>query len=125
MATKRHGGPIDPYSEFTLHDIVNGEASSYEDTFEYYGFHLIPNDEEVSEYIIVPDGHCGMLTSFSPDEFDDVLELVAYLNKELFQWLELSETEQIDAAGKLGTHDKSRVEDDPDKWVYIPKDLEA
>lgn len=115
-----YDGPIDPYSPHNLHDVLAGDIPVGETT-EFYGLHLIAANED-GGFTINPDGHIGSVDQFNADDYDGILELVDYLHTQWHDfWVESTEEEKIEKAGKLVTREKERAEEEPEKWMYIPK----
>jgi len=116
MEPKRPGAPIDPYSEYDLYDVLEGEIPSGEST-EYEGLHLISGGSSIT---VQPDGHVGSVGTIHPDGHDDVLEIVNKQNSYVQMWNELEEDELLDWAGPLATTDESKQDDD--RYVVVPED---
>ncbi|WP_435552768.1 hypothetical protein [Natrinema sp. CGMCC1.2065] len=114
MEPKDPDAPIDPYSEYDLYDVINGDLPMGETT-EYEGLHLTAGGNEV---MVIPDGHAGTVDEIDPADYDDVLELVADLNKHVRLWNELEEDELLEWAGPLVTTDESKQDDD--RFVVVP-----
>lgn len=128
-----YGGPIDPFSPNSLHDVVEGdiptcqEASQSDDedispAFEYEGLHILRVSED--RYRVTPDGHTGCVLSFGPDDYDDVLELVDDLNECVSLWREYNRADDTEGlvgwAGKIQTSHEEKAEERPDLYVHIP-----
>lgn len=122
----RPGGPIDPWSEYDLYDVVNGELPS-DETTEYRGIHLQSRGGRVID--AQPDGYAGFLGTFYMDRYDDVLELIAELNDLAAMWDNLQENgdleERVERAGKLITSDPSKAEEEPDLYLHVPQEMEV
>jgi hypothetical protein len=121
------------YGDGTLYDVVNGDLEPptvrgpNDDvdggSISYLGFHIMAQTDDT--YMVQLDGHVGRLMEFSPDEYDDVLELVDDLNDLQIRYQEYDYQEDkeglVDWAGKIMTHDEERAEADPDLYVHIPR----
>jgi len=116
MEPKDPDAPIDPYSEYNLYDVLEGEIPMGEST-EYEGLNLISGGPTIT---VQPDGHVGSVGTIRPDEYGDVLELVADLNDYVQMWRELEEDELIEWAGPLVTTDESKRGDD--RFAVVPDD---
>lgn len=122
----RPGGPIDPWSEYDLHDVIAGRVPAGEST-SYEGLHLVSQSDQGDGRVIAqPDGHIGHVATIEPEEYDDVLELVDELNRLVSHWHEFDYQDDKEAliewAGKLITGDKERAESNPDRYAYVPDD---
>lgn len=111
---------IDPYSEYSLHDIVAGDLPRGEST-EYMGFHLVgQGDGRVHAQL---DGHAGSVETFDAADYDDVLELVNDLNGLVIR-REEHEAAGFTAlcawAGPIVTADPEQATDD--NYLYVPHD---
>ena len=111
-----HGGPIDPFSPHSLYDVINGDVPLGE-SFEYEGLHITAGGED--HFIVYPDGFTGLVMEFSPDDYDDVLELVDDLNRErTLVWEELDQEGRREEFGPQVTNDPS-MEGEPG-YIYVP-----
>lgn len=123
---ERHGGPIDPYSPYDLYDVVNGDIPAADEVergesvgTEFFGYHLIHTQN--GEYMIQYDGHVGTVDTFHEDDFDDVLELVAYMVDLLIEGAQHQHDDVFHKfAGPYATSDKEKAEQEPDKYQHIP-----
>jgi hypothetical protein len=126
---ERYGGPIDPYSPWDLYDVVEDNIPSPFDAgddertaTEYRGMHILKVDDD--RYIVQLDGHIGKVMEFRPEDYDDVLELVADLNDKVSRWNEYrnaeSDSKLVEWAGRFVTSDKEKAEQEPDKWIHVP-----
>jgi hypothetical protein len=125
---------IDPYSEYSLYDVVDGSMpmSTVENgeviespTIEYMGFHITPSSSDT--YIVQLDGHVGQVMQIDPVEYDDVLELVDDLNSLVVRSYELEYEDDKEAlvewAGPIMTHRTDRAEDS-DLYIHVPASVE-
>ncbi|WP_455448294.1 hypothetical protein [Natrinema thermotolerans] len=121
MEPKDPDAPIDPYSEYDLYDVINGDLPAGKST-EYEGLHLISSGPSVT---VQPDGHAGSVDTIDPEDYDDVLELVDELNGLVLEWRELSingtDEDLIEWAGPWVTSDESKADDD--HWLVVPEDI--
>ena len=125
---ERHGGPIDPFSEYSLRDFVTGDLPEPDmgmesaAVFEYCGFHIIYLGDGKSQ--VLYDGHAGIVKRFHADEYDDVLELVDDLNTLVLRRHEFDYQDDKEAlvewAGKIMTSDNERAESEPEHYIHIP-----
>ena len=126
MTPERHGGPIDPWSEFDLYDVIAGEIPQGEAT-EYEGLHLYSQGD--GEFLVQPDGYAGSLATIQAEDFGDVLELVDELNGHLVEWHDLQEfgdlEERVERVGKLITSDPEKAEEAPDLYLLVPENTEV
>ena len=116
LGATKHGGPIDPWSPHSLYDVVDGDVPTGEG-LEYEGLHI----QKVTEnsFIVTPDGFAGIVLEFSPEDYDDVLELVDDLNRErALVWEELDQEGRREEFGPQITSDPSKQ--DEDGYVYVP-----
>ncbi|PCR89302.1 hypothetical protein [Natrinema ejinorense] len=120
MEPKDPDAPIDPYSEYDLYDVLEGEIPAGEST-EYEGLHLISGGPSIT---VQPDGHVGSVGTIRPDEYDDVLEIVDELNSYVSLWREHSRGDDDEAliewAGPWMTSDESKADDD--RYMVVPDD---
>lgn len=121
--------PIDPFNEYSLHDVVDGTMPEPEDygesmidhpVTEFYGLHITYLGDD--RYQIVYDGHADRICVFEQDDYDDVLELVAELVDYLLDIHRLDKEGVVDLAGKIITSDKERADADPGLYLYVPED---
>lgn len=118
-----------PSSGRSLHDLVNGDVPEGPESLEYRGLFLHgadPEDEWAEGNIYVQaDGHAGIVTWLSSDDYDDVLELVEALNSLLLEWenhIEHGSNEQlVEFAGKKITHDPQEAEENPELYCHVPR----
>lgn len=130
-----YDGPIDPWSPYDLHDVVNDEveAPDPEDPTgpigtEYRGLHIIKQSGR-GTYHVQPEGHAGTVDSFTAEEIDGVLELVDRLNGLAEHWGVLQDhadkEELVEWAGKIMTSDEQRANERPDIYLKVPDRGEA
>ena len=127
VATK-HGGPIDPYSPYSLQDFVisNPPEPDYENgdmpTIEYEGFHIMHLGD--GDCQVQYDGHAGIVKRYNTDGYNDVLELVSDLNRLVSRRNEYDYQDDkeglVEWAGKIMTSDVERAEENPDLYIHIP-----
>jgi hypothetical protein len=121
----RPGGPIAPWCEHDLYDVLEADIPPGEST-EYVGLHLIAGDG--SRFTIQPDGYAGTLTQIDVADYDDVLELVDELNTWLVEWREVLSTDDderiVEYGGKQITSDEAKAQRNPEKYLYVPDDPE-
>jgi hypothetical protein len=125
MPDSEPGGPIDPYSDYDLHDVLHNRMPEGETT-EFYGFHL--TNDGGDGYRVRPEGHTGSLATLHASDYDDILELVADLISLWIDWDNYSLQTRVDAAGKVITQDEAKAERDPDLYNYaadVPLEGEA
>lgn len=114
---------IDPYSDYSLYDVLEGDVMEGGESTEYEGFHIVAQGN--GTFHVQPDGYAGQLWAFEADEYDDVLELVDDLNYDrLMFWEEYDEETRIEEAGKIMTSDKERAEENPEKYLFVPSNPE-
>lgn len=117
-----NNNPIDPHSEYSLYDLINNDVPAGKST-EYEGFHLISTG---SRFMAQYDGHVGRIKTFDPDDYDDVLELVADLNRLVRRLNEYDYQDDRDGlvewAGEIATSDEERAEES-DHHVYVSDDI--
>jgi hypothetical protein len=122
-------GIIDPHSEYTLYDIVDGslgfEDNRPEGRIDFYGFHLSPTHDN-GTYIVQYDGHAGEVGRVDSDDYGDVLELVDDLMDYVFEAhhydYQDDKEELVEWAGKIMTDDPERERENPDLYLHIPDD---
>ena len=121
-------GPIDPFSEYSLHDVVDGTMPEPEDygdrphdfpVTSYYGFHVTYLGD--GEYQIVYDGHVGRVKEFEDGHYEDVLELVADLTDLVLEVIEEDMDHLVSVAGKQITHDEEKANENPQHYLHIPE----
>lgn len=114
-------GPIDPFSEHSLYDVLDGSMPAGAST-EYLGLHII--SQAAGVHHVQPDGYAGSLGTIQADEHDDVLELVAELNTLHIEWSELQThgdlADRVERAGKLMTSDPAKADEQPDLYLHVP-----
>jgi hypothetical protein len=120
---------LDPSAGYSLHDLANGEVPCGLESVEYEGLFLHGEDasQEWTEgdIRVRAEGHAGIITWLSSDDYDDVLELVAELNSLLLEWQNHIEHGSLD---ELVEFAGPRVTDDPEKaadsefYVHVPTD---
>lgn len=122
--------PIDPWSDITLYDIVEGDVPTPDfhnnrvDSYDYYGFHILPTSN--GKFHVQYDGHAGTVMEFKSDDYDDVLELVDDLNYLIFESHQLDGLEEtVEWAGKLITEDKEKHDENPELYLHVPEDSPA
>lgn len=130
-STERHGGPIDPFSPYDLHDVVNGDVPEPDwetgetPTTEYVGFHLMYLGG--GEWQVQYDGHAGTVDKFHEDDYSDVLELVDDINNHVLRVNEFDYQNDKEAlvewAGKIMTSDKQKADENPDLYINIPEQM--
>jgi len=120
---------LDPSTGYSLHDLASGDVPQGRESVEYEGLFLHGEDasQEWTEgdILVQAEGHAGIVTWLSSDDYDDVLELVDELNSLLLEWenhIEHGSLEElVEFAGP-------RVTDDPEKaegsehYVHVPTD---
>jgi len=125
-------GPIDPHSEYSLHDVVAGTMPDPDDygelvtdhpVTEFYGLHITHLGD--GQYQIVYDGHAGTVDRFTADDYGDVLELVDDLIGYMLFIQEESDEDVVDLAGKMITTNAKRANEDPDLYLHVPEDSPA
>ena len=117
---------IDRHSEYSLYDILENDYDPMGDFhFEYYGFHIVPQGN--GQYHAQYDGHAGSVMSFHRNEYNDVLELVADLNRLLLRVHEYDyqdhKEELVEWAGKIMTCDEEKVEKEPELYLSVPNTI--
>jgi hypothetical protein len=123
-------GIIDPHSEHSLYDILDGSLGlsngQPEGSVDFYGFHVTPRNDD-GEYMVMYDGHVGTIDEFSSEDYDDVLELVDDLMSHVFQSHEYDYQDDKEAlvewAGKITTSDEERAEEQPGLYMYVPAEV--
>ena len=131
-------GYIDHFSDHTLYDVLDGNMSIHKDpetgeysfdTFEFYGFHIVPQNEDGGKYHVQLDGHAGTLDEIKSDDYDDVLELVDDLMSHVFLLAEYDYQDDQEAlvewAGRIMTGNKDRADEDPGTYLYVPEDYDG
>jgi len=109
------------YGPDTLYDLL-AEADEIDvsdpPTCRYEGLFLTRTDNLID---VSPMGHVGELDQLDPDAYDDVLQLVADLNRLTVRWSQLVEKgprERVEAAGKIRTSDAELADSSPDLYVH-------
>lgn len=122
MSDDLPGGPIDPFSDYSLYDIVDDDIPAGDST-EYMGFHLVSNG--AGKYVVQYDGHMGAVDHIESDDYDDVLELVDDLNGYVVRLHEFDyqkdKEELVAWAGPIMTT-KPHKADGSDLYAYAPMD---
>lgn len=72
------GGPIDPFSDHDLYDVLNGTIPAGEGT-KYEDLHLVSQGAGIVQ--IHPDGYHGTLGQIDASDYDNVLDVVDELNR--------------------------------------------
>lgn len=123
-------GIIDPHSEYSLYDVIDGTLG-FEDnqpagSVDFYGFHIGPVAPDGSKYQVAYEGHAGTVLEFSPEDYDDVLELVDDLVHLLIESHHYDYQDDreglVEWAGPFVTHDQERAQENPKEYVYVPDD---
>lgn len=115
---------IDPYSEYSLYDILENNYHAQKDDFhfEYHGFHIVP--QTGGRYHVQYDGHAGSVMDFHRDDYDDVLELVADLNDLLLESYHYDYQDDkeglVEWAGKIMTDNEEKAAENPELYLKIP-----
>jgi len=123
-------GIIDPHSEHSLYDILDGslafENNRPEGSVDFYGFHIMPTTPGGGTYNVQYDGHVGTVGTINSEDYDDVLELVDDLMTHVFRSHEYDYQDDKEAlvewAGKIMTSDKDRAEENPDLYIDMSKE---
>ena len=124
-------GYIDRFSDNTLYDVLDGNLTMDivdgipdGDNFEFYGFHIVPQNADGGVYDVQYDGHAGSVGKIHSDDYDDVLELVDDLMDYVFEVQHYDYQDDKEAlvewAGKIMTRNKERAEERPDLYIHIP-----
>lgn len=111
--------PIDPYSDYSLRDVVAGSVPIGEAT-EYMGFHIAALGNDPTDFAVQLDGHAGQVMQFSADEYADPLALVDDLNALVIRRHEHDQAADdalIEWAGAIVTHDPDKRDDDT--YLYV------
>jgi len=104
-----------------LQDVVAGTLDDG-DSVEYRGFHLTGASAGV---VVIPDGRLGALTKLDPDDFENVRQLIAYLNALAHRYYEeWTDDQLVEYVGPIGTSDAERAEES-DHHVHVPRDEEG
>lgn len=125
-------GYIDKFSDKTLYDVLDGNLTikiedgiPNGDRYEFYGFHIVPQNAEGGVYDVQYDGHAGSVGKIHSDDYEDVLELVDDLMDHVFRVQEFhyqhDKEELVEWAGKIMTSDKERAEKEPSLYIHIPE----
>lgn len=126
---QKYGGPIDPYSPYSLYDVVEGNVDSpmkgTHSSTEYMGFHIQHRGK--GRFHVQLDGHAGSVMELNSDDYDDVLELVDDLNGAAIRREEYDYQDDKEAlvkwAGKIVTRDKQKAEEHPALYMHIPDEF--
>lgn len=111
----KHGGPIDPYSPYSLYDVLDANIPRGE-SIEYRGMYITATSTD-GDFTCIPDGHAGGAGGFNCDQFDRLDELVAYLNDTaMYVYEELTTEERRTEVGPETTSDPEKA--DEDGWLY-------
>lgn len=125
---EKPGGPIDPYSPWSLRDFVEGNVDDPDgpedpQNFEWYGFHLIHTGDD--DYIVCRNGHIESVHEFRPEDYDDVLELVDDLMEITLRDVDFQYRDDtkglVEWAGPQVTDDPEEYQENPELYVDIDK----
>ena len=110
---------IDPFSEYSLHNVVSGDIPPGEST-EYMGFHIVSQGN--GRFHAQLDGHAGSVKTLDSDDYDDVLGVVDDLNGLVIRHHEYDyqddKDELVEWAGRIMTRDAEKAADD--NYLHIP-----
>ena len=127
-------GIIDPWSDHSLYDVLNGDLgmsdqgrgyAEPEGAIDFYGFHLLPQNDD-GKYVVQYDGHAGRVDMIDAEDFDDVLELVDHLMDHVFEAhhydYQDDKEELVKWAGKIMVDEgDERAEENPDLYLEVPE----
>lgn len=113
--------PIDPYSDYSLRDVVAGAVPPGKST-EYMGFHITCQGGDPPSFHVQLDGHAGGVDEFRSSDYTDVLALVDDLNSLVIRRHEYGyqpgKDGLVEWAGPIMTSNPDRKDDD--NYIIVP-----
>lgn len=100
-----------------LQDVVV-DALDEGESVSYRGFHITKAGEG---HVVIPDGYAGEVDTIYADDFENVRQLIAYLNAIAMRFYEeWDDDDKLEYVGPKGTTDKQKAEES-DYHVFIPE----
>jgi len=109
--------PFSQWGTERLQDVV-ADTLDVGDSVSYRGFHITKAGDG---HVVMPDGYAGEVDTIYAEDFENVRQLIAYLNGIARRFYnEWTDDEILDYVGPIGTTDKEKAENS-DYHIFTPE----